>query len=164
MPSRSNPDSPFLAGQLEALLGGRPPGTPTMAGQPGVQPASFNFPAPPAPAAAPPGRPPNPSAPAPLAPTTPTPTATPGGATVTVAMPPGGGAAQPAAAARPTEVPLGGVAPALSPANAQLYRETIVKARAALGPVPRIFRHPNLPELPVELGQPNFNPFTGLWS
>lgn len=62
MPTQVNPDSPTAtgAGRLQAMVNGpRDPGTPSMAGKPGVQPGRHSFPAPPAPATAPPGKPPD---------------------------------------------------------------------------------------------------------
>lgn len=62
MPTQVNPDNPNAtgAGRLQAMVdGARTPGSPSMAGKPGVQPGRHSFPAPPAPATAPPGRPPD---------------------------------------------------------------------------------------------------------
>lgn len=62
MPTQVNPDSPTAtgAGRLQAMVdGARTPGSPSMAGKPGVQPGRHSFPAPPAPATAPPGKPPD---------------------------------------------------------------------------------------------------------
>jgi hypothetical protein len=42
------------------------------------------------------------------------------------------------------------------------YREAIVKKRQEMGPMPQVFRDiPGLPEMPVEIGQSSFNPFSG---
>lgn len=157
MPTRSNPDSPFPGAQLEAALGGRLPGTPSTAGKPTPQAANFNFPAPPAPAAAPVGRPPAPSMPAPMAPSAPAPSA------------PTPSAAGPTGAPAETRTGVGtaeaGPAAAAAPVvDTQRYREAVIQVRTRLGPVPRVFRHPSLPEMPAEPGVPNFNPFTGMWS
>lgn len=67
MPTSIRPDDPNAtgAGRLQAMVGGRQPGTPSTAGKPGVQAGRVSFPAPPAPASAPPGRPSTPS-PAPM--------------------------------------------------------------------------------------------------
>lgn len=61
MPTQVNPDNPNAtgAGRLQAMVGGREPGTPSTAGKPGVQQARYAFPAPPAPNTAPPGKPPD---------------------------------------------------------------------------------------------------------
>lgn len=68
MPTQVNPNDPNAtgAGRLQSMVNGpRDPGTPSMAGKPGVQAGRYSFPAPPAPPAAPPGRPASPS-PAPM--------------------------------------------------------------------------------------------------
>jgi len=61
MPTDIQPDNPNAtgAGRLQAMVGGREPGTPSMAGKPGVQSARHSFPAPPAPNTAPAGKPPD---------------------------------------------------------------------------------------------------------
>lgn len=61
MPTDIQPDSPNAtgAGRLQAMVGGREPGTPSMAGKPGVQAGRHSFPAPPAPNTAPAGKPPD---------------------------------------------------------------------------------------------------------
>lgn len=66
MPTEVNPMDPNAtgAGRLQAMVGGREPGTPSVAGKPTPQAGRYSFPAPPAPATAPVGRPPSP-APAP---------------------------------------------------------------------------------------------------
>lgn len=116
MPTNVNPDDPFAttAARTQAAVGGpRDPGTPSIAGKPGVQAGRTTAPAPPAPATAPVGRPPTP-APAPVgsraamgggkptqpgtaAPAAVPPTAAP--ATPAAATPPTPGSPQPAAAA-----------------------------------------------------------------
>lgn len=177
MPSQPDPNSPFLASRAQAALGIRAPGDPSMAGQPGVQPGGFNFPAPPTPAGGIPGRPTMPAVPTPAAPVpaTPTPqTATPqakskqagaeGGRPAT-----GSPAPQPQPAVAPLGVPVqsadGAAQPdlALTPEGDMRYRQAVLAGRDALGPIPRAFRHPTLPELPYELGSKNYNPFTGSW-
>lgn len=50
---------------------------------------------------------------------------------------------------------------ALSPEGDMRYRAAVLAGREALGPLPRIFRNPGLPQMPYELGRWNFNPFTG---
>jgi len=52
----------------------------------------------------------------------------------------------------------------ITPEGAQRYRESVVRTREALGPMPSIFRSPGMPEMPVEPGRQNYNPFTGRWS
>lgn len=172
MPTAPDPNSPFLASRLEATLGVRAPGTPSISGQPGAQAANVSFPAPPGAASAPVGRPATPQAPQPGAPVPATPTpkaATPG--TKQPAVKPAAGAAPVANPAVP--MPLGtpvtsanGGAPDLliSPEGDARYREAVLQGRESLGPIPRIFRHASLPEMPFELGAHNYNPFTGAWS
>ena len=172
--------------RLQAAFGVRAPGSPSSAGKPGVQSADVSFPAPPAPASAPPGRPTGPSAtptPAPIAappaPAQPAPSAQPaaagGGASVGGEMWPdiSGGAG-------PTGLPAGVAPPApsvvssvtalnqpqlaITPEGAQRYREAVIRTREALGPLPSIFRSHGMPEMPVEPGRQNYNPFTGRWS
>lgn len=68
MPTQVNPEDPnaTTAARTQAMVGGpRDPGTPSVAGKPGVQAGRTSFPAPPSPASAPIGRPPSP-APAPV--------------------------------------------------------------------------------------------------
>lgn len=175
MPSQPNADSPYLASRLQADMGVRVPGTPTSAGKPGAQAADLSFPAPPAPASAPAGRPPATPSPAPATPAAP---ATPGAAPARPAAPqaqPGAAAAptQPGAAVPPAGPPVLGTPAgvdaqgnqqfALSPDGDMRFRQAMVQRRADLGPLPRVFRHPSLPEMPVELGHANYNPFTGTW-
>lgn len=93
MPTQVNPDNPnsTVAGSAQSMtMGARQPGTPSMAGKPGVQAGRPSTPAPPGPASSLPGRPaqpkpqpgtPAPGAPAPAAQASPavaTPPATPG--------------------------------------------------------------------------------------
>lgn len=78
-------------------------------------------------------------------------------------------AAQPGAAAAGVALPPIGVprpdgSLALTPEGDMRYRQAVVAGREALGPVPRVFKHASLPELPYELGQHNWNPFTSSWS
>jgi hypothetical protein len=188
--SYPDPNSPYADSQLQSMFGVHAPGTPTSAGKPGPQAADVTFPAPPGVAAAPPGRPTAPPTPAPVAPVpqaatpqaarpappaqAPQPqagaaagpsTAAPAPASASAALPaltPGGvpGVAGPLGVTS-YDASTGGEQLALSPEGAQRYREAVVQARTALGPVPKIFRHPSLPEMPVELGRYNYNPFTG---
>jgi hypothetical protein len=183
MPTRPNPDSPFMDSRVEAAFGLRGAGTPSSAGKPGVQPADVSFPAAPGVATAPPGRPAAPTVPQPAGVTPP---AAPGAPAPAPAAKPKaeGTPSEPAAPALPTAPgaaavppsssaatplgvtsrdPLGNVTTALSPEGGQRYREVAVQLRASLGPIPRVFRDPNLPEMPVEVGQWNYNPFTGQW-
>lgn len=169
MPSQPNPDSPYLASRLQATLGVRAPGTPSAAGKPDVQAGRVSFPAPPAPASAPPGRPSNPVAPAPAAPVTTAPVVptTPPAAPAAAPTPgaeAGADAALPPAAPPPMGVPQLDGSLALTPEGDMRYRQAVVAGRQALGPVPRVFTHASLPELPYELGQANWNPFTSAWS
>jgi hypothetical protein len=53
---------------------------------------------------------------------------------------------------------------ALTPEGEQRYRESVVRLRESLGPMPNIFRMAGMPEMPVEPGKQNYNPFTGRWS
>lgn len=169
MPTSPDPNSPFLPARLEATLGVNAPGTPSMSGQPGVQAAGVQYPAPPAPATNFPGRPTTPQA---STPTAVVPTATKTTAPPQQAKPKSG---DPAALAQP-----GGeaVAPALpgpkltpgadgslgiTPDGDMAYRTAVLAGRDRLGPIPRLFRHASLPELPYELGQHNWNPFTSQW-
>lgn len=156
MPTQSNPDSPFVGAQLDAALGGRVPGTPTTAGKPVVQAADYQFPAPPALNTNAPGRPPKPAIPAPLAP----PAATPKAATPLAAGP---SSPPPQQDVGLETADAGPAAPPVPAIDTQRYREAVVQLRTRLGPVPRVFRHPSLPELPVEPDKPNWNPFTGMW-
>jgi hypothetical protein len=98
MPTQVNPDDPNATGaaRLQAMVGGaRDPGTPSMAGKPGVQAGRFAFPNPPAPASAPPGRPAN-GARAAMAGTQPSQPGTPApGAAPTLAAPPSAAAPPP---------------------------------------------------------------------
>jgi hypothetical protein len=61
MPTQISPDDPNAtgAGRLQAMVGGRTPGTPSFAGRPAPGAGRFAFPAPPAPATAPVGKPPD---------------------------------------------------------------------------------------------------------
>lgn len=172
MPSQPDPNSPFMAPRVESALGIQAgPGAPTAgAGTPGPTASSVSFPAPPAVNSAPPGRPAAATAPTPMGAPAATPAAkvTP---TATVAAPAG------ASAGPTTGLPAAPVAPAphvvpttnafnepqlsMTPEGAQRYREVAVQTRERLGPVPHVFRHADLPELPVTPGQWNYNPFTG---
>lgn len=160
MPTSPNAASPFLPERLQAEFGPRQPGTPSTAGQPGAQAANITFPNPPAPASAPPGRPPNGGTPAPTAtgaqPVTGQPASPP------VALPP----EQPLAKAGDTAKAMGVPDQSLmaaEQARKQAYQEAVVSKREELGAVPSVFNHPSLPQLPIELGKPNFNPFTAKW-
>lgn len=159
MPSQPDPNSPFLASRLQATLGVRSPGTPSEAGTPGVQAGGFNFPAPPAPAVGGiPGRPTTPQAPTPQAPTPAAPTPQAKGTAGAEGKPPA--PTGPAPLGVPTD---DGGGLALTPEGDMAYRQAVLRGRDALGPIPRIFRHASLPEVPFELGQSNYNPFTGAW-
>lgn len=175
MPTAPDPNSPFMDARAQAAVGGREPGTPSSAGQPGVTPGGFNFPSPPAPAAGPVGRPaasvgpvppPPVAAPPPPKPAQPAPAA--GGTQPAQTQPTGTqGAGQPPSPPQPatmTTVDAAGQPQAtLTPEGKQQYQQAVVKLRNSLGPVHKIFRHPSLPEMPVELGQWNYNPATGIW-
>lgn len=175
MPTQPDPNSPYLASRVEAALGVRSPGTPTMAGKPGVQAADLTFPAPPAPATGQPGRPTTPQVPTPFAgtPQARTPAAKPGAAAKQPA-PKSPGAAPASQPTQPAVAPLGVPVPsatggaepdlALTPEGDMRYRAAVLAGRDSLGPIPRVFRHASLPELPFELGRQNWNPFTGMWS
>lgn len=52
---------------------------------------------------------------------------------------------------------------ALSPEGQQRYREAVVAKREQLGPLPAVFRHPSLPEMPAEPGRLDFNPLLNRW-
>lgn len=172
MPSQPNPDSPYLSAQLESSLGvKRQPGEPSTTGQPGVTSGGFNFPAPPAVNSAPPGRPP--AAPGPQAPSgevaaAPV-TAKPAQPQPQSPQPGGGGGTTlsqtgglpPGTLSTPTVRPDGSTANTLTPEGQQRYRESVVALRSRLGPMPNLFRHASLPEMPAELGQWNYNVFTG---
>lgn len=197
MPTRPDPNSPFLASRLESEFGVRAPGTPTTAGMPTPQTTGVSFPAPPSANTAPAGRPPTttgtPAAPG-AAPALPPPPPQAGmvgpGTSAAPAPAPGSSTAAPAAAtpvigALPrqpsaSELPVGAAiqtpmgtasrdavtgeqSVALSPEGQQRYAAAVVAKREELGPVPSSMRHPTLPEMPVELGKWNFNPFTARW-
>ena len=49
----------------------------------------------------------------------------------------------------------------LSPEGQQKYREAVVAVRKRLGPVPKFAQMPGAPEMPVELGGHNYNPWSG---
>lgn len=130
MPTQISPDDPNAtgAGRLQAMVGGRDPGMPSVAGRPAPGAGRFSFPAPPAPATSPVGKPPDgaraamvgggptspkPGVPAPGA--APAPAATPSSAATSPPATPGstqpasgagssvtGGVAAPAAPAPPT--------------------------------------------------------------
>lgn len=51
----------------------------------------------------------------------------------------------------------------LSPEGQQRYKETVVRKRQELGPMPKVLQTiPGLPELPVEPGRWNYSPWTGI--
>lgn len=169
MPTAPDPNSPFLPARLEATLGVNAPGTPSMAGQPGVQAAGVQFPAPPAPATNFPGRPTTPQA---ATPTAPVPTASKTTAAPTQAKPrtaaQGASVDAQAATAAPVTpaprlVPGADGSLAITPEGDMAYRQAVVAGRTRLGPIPKLFRHPTLPEMPFELGTHNYNAFTGQW-
>lgn len=181
MPTAPDPNSPYPAAQLQSTFGLRTPGTPSSVGKPGVQQADVSFPAPPSVATAPNGRPPNPGIPsptpsalggAPPPPAPPTqPPATPSGA-ASEAPPAGGAQGQQGQEGQPLpSVPPPLTTPTISAANGEprhtltpegdaRYREKVLQLRTSMGPVPSIFRNPNLPQMPAEIGKMNFNPFT----
>lgn len=76
-------------------------------------------------------------------------------------MPSAGAGAVPAQPAVPPAGQQVAAAPPAMDPNAA-YRAHVVQLRERLGPVPSVFRQANLPELPVEAGRWNYNPFTGL--
>lgn len=188
MPTRPDPNSPYLPARLEATFGVSAPGTPSVAGLPTPQAADLSYPAPPAINTAPPGRPPavkqpgQPAAdaPAPFAAGTippPPPQAgmlgAPGAAPGSVIgalprqpsaseLPAGAAIATPMGTASRDAV-TGEQSVALSPEGQQRYREAVVRKREELGPIPGVMRHPSLPEMPVELGKWNYSPFTNRW-
>lgn len=159
MPTFPTEDSPFMASRVGAALGvKRDPYSPSLAGKPTPQAADLSYPSPPAPPAAPVGRPPN------------TPQPTPGsaqfgqwgqGAATPITPPAGAGQAATPSASPQTAAADAAVAAAPG-LDANTYRAQIVRLRDSLGPIPRVFRQPNMPELPVEPGRWNYNPFTGL--
>jgi hypothetical protein len=167
MPTAPDPNSPFLPARLEATLGINAPGTPGVAGNPTPQAAGpMAFPAPPAPATNFPGRPATPKAPTPLVgvPTASKTTATP--AQAKPATPTQGATAE---AQTATAVPGPKLTPgadgslAVTPEGDMAYRQAVLAGRDRLGPIPKLFRHPTLPEVPFQLGTHNYNPFTGAW-
>jgi hypothetical protein len=167
MPTAPDPNSPFLPARLEATLGVNAPGTPGMAGNPGVQAAGVQFPAPPAPNTGFPGRPTTPKA---ATPTAAVPTASKSTAPPSQAKKPSGGVQSGAQGEQPlAPVPGPKVVPGsdgslgITPEGDMAYRQAVVAGRASLGPIPKLFRHPSIPELPFELGGHNWNPFTGTW-
>ena len=164
MPTAPDPNSPFLPARLEATLGVNAPGTPGVAGNPSPQAAGMQFPAPPAPATNFPGRPTTPKA---ATPTAAVPTASKTTAPPPQAKQPGGtqGAeGQPAVAVpAPRLVPGADGSLAITPEGDMAYRQAVLAGRDRLGPIPKLFRHPTLPEVPFELGTHNFNPFTSAW-
>lgn len=178
MATQPDPDSPFLASRLESALGVSAPGTPGVAGNPTPQAAGVNFPAPPTPAMGIPGRPPNataspksrqsgvpgPNVPPSIVPTAPVPpNMAPATTTPQAQVVPGTPATN---AGGVSAVPQAGGAPISDPNAADTdaqYRAAVLKGRTDLGPIPRLFRHPSLPDMPFTPGQHNFNPFTGAW-
>lgn len=164
MPTAPDPNSPYMDNRLQAEFGMRDPGTPSSVGKPGVQAADLSFPAPPAVNAAPPGRPSDAGAPTPPI-AQPKQPAKPAAAQSA----PGAGGVQPGAVTPPpgqktiasVDPTTGAVSHTLTPEGDMAYRQNVLKLRDQLGPIPKVFLHPNLPELPVEPGKWNFNPFTG---
>lgn len=51
----------------------------------------------------------------------------------------------------------------LSPEGQAKYKEAVVQRRKAFGPHP-FANMPGAPEMPINLGKPAFNPFSGRWS
>lgn len=180
MPTRPDPNSPFLPARAEAVVDSTP-GMPALAGKPSPQAADLSFPAPPAPASAPPGRPSTPPVPAPTAgPTTAQPPQPAKPAQPVQPQQPLGPGVVGASASppQPAQIPPGGLGIStplgvarrdergeprldLSPEGDLRYREGIIRTRERLGPIPRVLRHPSLPQLPIQLGRWNYNPFTG---
>lgn len=158
MPSSPNAASPFLPERLQAEFGQREPGTPSTAGQPGVQAANLSFPNPPAPASAVAGRPPNSTGPAqagapapaqqPVVPQSPVPEQKPSGDAGATAK----------AMGLPAESLMQN-----KQAQAMAHQEAVVRKREELGALPAVFNHPSLPKLPIELGRSNYNPMTNRW-
>ena len=191
MPSAPNADSPFMDSRLQATFGVKAPGSPSSAGKPGVQAADVSFPAPPAPASAPAGRPSATPTPTPIVAPPPPPQSgemwpDAHAKVAAPATPPQSGEMRPdASGGQPTSQAPAGMVPAvqppvpsvvagvtalnqpelvLTPEGAQRYRESVIRTREALGPMPNVFRNAGMPEMPVEPGRPNYNPFTGSWS
>jgi hypothetical protein len=169
MPTAPDPNSPYMDGRVQAEFG-REPGTPSSVGKPGPQAADFSFPAPPAPASAPPGRP---AAPAQPAPTPGAPALTAGAAPPTTPAPttpmlptaPGAAPMLPPGTLSVNTVGADGTPhSSITPEGDQRYRLAVVALREKLGPMPKVMRNPGAPELPVELGKWNYNPFTGQYS
>lgn len=50
----------------------------------------------------------------------------------------------------------------LSPEGQQKYKEAKAALRKKLGDLPASLSMPGMPEFPVELGQYNYNPFSGI--
>ena len=152
---RPSPVTPLNQVGLASGVPGRPPATPTPAGVGAPSPAPSGTAFPPAP---PQGFP---SAPAPAPAPPPSPVAPPGQPTA-----PG---QPPAYPGQPVQSALGTVAPdasgrsmtTLSPEGAQKYQQMVVMKRKELGAVPKFAQMPGAPELPVQLGSSNFNPWTG---
>ena len=181
MPTGPDPDSPFLPSRVQSAFGVREPGTPTIAGQPNVQAGDVSYPAPPAVNTAIPGRPPETRTPTPSPGLGAQPSARTGAASTPTST---GVAATPIPVLphqpTPAELPLGvsvstplGVASRgannepqlqLSPEGKARYQDAVMKTRRTLGPVPRIFAHPDLPQLDIQPGKWNYSPFTGSWS
>ena len=55
----------------------------------------------------------------------------------------------------------GGSSLALSPEGTLKYKEAKASLRKKLGAMPAGLDRPGMPQFPVELGQYNYNPFTG---
>lgn len=166
MPTSPDPNSPFLDNRLQAEFGMREPGTPTSAGKPGPQAADFNFPAPPAVNSAPPGRPPDATPPSPTgaAPARPTQKPAQSAQPAQPGQPAAAATVQQPAPGQKTQTSIGAdgmPSHTLTPEGDMAYRQNVLKLRDQLGPIPRVFLHPTLPELPVEPGMWNYNPFTG---
>lgn len=177
MPTAPDPNSPFPAAQLQSTFGLRTPGMPSSVGKPGVQPADVTFPAPPGLATAPNGRPPTTGQPSPFGEPPPSAPpqqpAPPAGEAQGQSEAPPGGAQEQAQPLPPVPPPL--TTPTISAANGEprhalthegdaRYRERVLQLRTSMGPIPSIFRNPNLPQMPAEVGKANFNPFTGQYT
>lgn len=152
MPTAINPDNPSAtgAGRLQAMVGGRDPGTPSTAGKPTPQPGRYSFPAPPAVPAAPVGRPPDGAraamsgaAPAPSTPSPGTPAPAPGVAPTPAAPspaaatpPPVPGSPQPAPGAG-SSTTAGVGAPAAPPAPVMDASGTVTSTSLASPTIPK---------------------------
>lgn len=163
MPTAPDPNSPYIATRLKSMFGVNAPGQ-AGAGRPTAVAGQAPRVNPPGVAQAPIGRPPGML-------TTPTPQGM-----TQQPPPPSGQPAQPQTIIPPANQQDQQAAPAAqapqpaqAPAQAQPQQpepdaHAIAQTRQRLGPLPKLFRHPSLPELPVQPGALNYNPLTGMWS